>query len=150
MTKYFTYKGLEKIKKELNYLETVKRKEIAAQLKHAASFGDLSDNAGYQIAKETQAFLEDKILELKELICSAKVIEKRKTDRVQMCSIVLVVSDNQKQKFQIVEPEESNLQERKISFKSPLGKAFLGKYVGAKIKIKTPGGEIQYEILEIE
>ena len=150
MPKYFTPEGLEKIKKELNYLETVKRKEIAAQLKHAASFGDLSDNAAYQIAKETQAFLEDKILDLKELVRSAKVVEKKRTDRVQIGSIVLVVSDNEKQKFQIVEPEEANLQERKISFKSPLGKALLGKSVGVKIKIETPGGEIQYKILKIE
>ncbi len=150
MPKYFTPEGLEKIKKELNYLKTVKRREIAAQLKHAASFGDISDNAAYQIAKETQAFLEDKILELRELICSAKVVEKKKTDRVQICSIVLVVSDDQKQKFQIVEPEEVSLEKRKISFKSPLGKALLGKSVGDKIKIKTPGGEVQYKILKIE
>lgn len=151
MTKYLTFKGLEKFKKELNYLKTVKRKEIAERLKHAASFGDLSENFAYRQTKEDQSLLENKILELEEIVNQAKVIEKKKQNgRVQIGSIVLVVSNNQKEKFQIVEPEEVNLQERKISYQSPLGKALFGKSVGTKVRIETSEGKIEYKILKIE
>ena len=151
MTKYLTFKGLEKFKKELNYLKTVKRKEIAERLKHAASFGDLSENFAYQQTKEDQSFLEGKILELEKIVNQAKVIEKKKQNgRVQIGSIVLVASNNQKEKFQIVEPEEINLQEMKISYQYPLGKALFGKSVGAKVKIETSEGKIEYKILKIE
>ena len=151
MTKYLTFKGLEKFKKELNYLKTVKRKEIAERLKHAASFGDLSENFAYQQTKEDQSFLEGKILELEKIVNQAKVIEKKKQNgRVQIGSIVLVASNNQKEKFQIVEPEEINLQEMKISYQSPLGTALFSKSVGAKVRIETSEGKIEYKILKIE
>jgi len=150
MAKYLTSEGLEKLKKELNYLKTVKRREIAGRLRHTASFGDLSENFAYQQAKEDQAFLEGRILELKEIICQAKIIEKKENGKVQIGSMVLINSNGDKEKFQIVEPEEANPQEGKISYQSPLGEALLGKSVGAKIKMKTPEGKIQYKILKIE
>jgi len=150
MAKYLTSEGLEKLKKELNYLKTVKRREIAGRLRHTASFGDLSENFAYQQAKEDQAFLEGRILELKEIICQAKIIEKKENGKVQIGSMVLINSNGDKEKFQIVEPEEANPQEGKISYQSPLGEALLSKSVGAKIKMKTPEGKIQYKILKIE
>jgi transcription elongation factor GreA len=150
MVKYLTPEGLEKLKKELNYLKQVKRKEIAERLKHTASFGDLTENFAYQQAKEDQAFLEGRILELEEIIRSAKAIEKKETGKVQIGSIILVSSDGNREKFQIVESEETDPLKGKISYQSPLGKALLNKSVGAKIKIETPGGKIQYKILEIE
>ena len=151
MTKYLTFEGLEKFKKELNYLKTVKRKEIAERLRHAASFGDLSENFAYRQTKEDQSLLENKIIELEEIVNQAKVIEKKKQNgKVQIGSIVSVTSNNQKEKFQIVEPEEVNFQERKISYQSPLGKALFGKSVGVKVRIKIPEGKVEYKILKIE
>lgn len=147
--KYLTSKGLEKLKKELNHLKTVKRREIAERLRHAASFGDLSENAAYQEAKEAQGFLERKILELEKTIRSAKIIEKKGTEQIQIGSIVSVVSSVGKEKFQIVGPEEANPQEGKISYQSPLGKALLGRSVGSTIKVETPAGKMQYKILKI-
>ena len=152
MPSYLTPEGLEKLKKELNYLKTVKRKEIAESIKYAASFGDRSENFAYQQAKEDQSFLERRILELENIIRNVKVIKKEKTGKVQIGSMVTIVSlDNKKtEKFQIVGPEEVDLKEGRISFESPLGKALLGEYIGVKIKVETLEGKIQYKILKIE
>ncbi|MDP2864187.1 MAG: transcription elongation factor GreA [bacterium] len=148
--KYLTPEGLEKLKKELNYLKTVKRRESAETLRHTASFGDLSENFAYQQAKEDQMFLEGRILELGKIISQAKIIEKRKTDKVQLSSLVIVNLAGKKEKFQILGPEEADPAKGKISFESPLGKALLGKKVGNKIKIKTLDGKIEGKVLKIE
>lgn len=151
MPKYITLEGLEKIKKELDYLKTTKRKEVADKIGYAASFGDLSENAAYQRAKEDQGFLEGKILELEEIVRSAKIIEKPKqTDRVQIGSIILIDSGDKTEKFQVVGTEEANPMEGKISYQSPLGQALMDKKAGAKIKIDTPDGKIQYKIIKID
>jgi transcription elongation factor GreA len=151
MTKYLTLEGLEKLKKELDYLKKFKRKEIAERLKETASFGDLSENAAYQETKEAQAFLEGKILELEEITRRAKVIKKKKeTSKVEIGSMVSVGFNNQEQRFQIVGTEEVNPRKGKISYQSPIGKALLNKPVGAIIKIKTPAGKVQYKILKID
>lgn len=150
MVEYLTLEVLEKLKKELNYLKIVQRKEIAEKIKYAASFGDFKENAAYGEAKEAQAFLEGKILKLEVIIRTAQVVEKKGTDRVQIGSMVLVDSNGKKQKFQIVGLEEADPEKGKISYQSPLGKALLGKSVGAKTKVETPTGEIQYKIFKIE
>ena len=152
MEKYLTPEGLEKLKKELNYLKQVKRKEIAERLKQAIAFGDLSENFAYHETKEAQGFLEGRILELEGIIRSAKIIEKQKqTGRAQVGSTVLLIdTNNEKQKFKIVGSEEADILKGKISFESPLGQAILGKSEGDRIKIKAPEGEIQYKILKIE
>lgn len=149
MVKYLTPEGLEKFKKELNYLKTVKRKEIAERLRQTASFGDLTENFAYQQTKEDQIFLEDRILELEKITRGAKIIEKKKTGRIQIGSMVFLSSNGKREKFQIVGPEEANPQKGKISFESPLGKALLGKSVGTTIKIETPEDKIEYKILKI-
>jgi len=154
MVKYLTPKGLEELKKELNYLKQVKRKEIAERLKQAIAFGDLSENFAYHEAKETQGFLEGRILELERTIRNAKIIERQKqTAQVQVGSTVLLIDvNNEKQEFQITGPEEAAPLEGKISFESPLGKALLNKSIGDKIKIEIPEEqkEIIYKILKIK
>lgn len=150
MTKYLTPQGFEKFKKELNYLENVKRKEIAERLKHAVSFGDLSENAAYDEAKEAQGFLEGRILELKKIISTAELIKKKNTEKIQVGSTVLLCSNNKKEEFQIVGPDETDISNGKISYKSPLGKIILGKTKGSKVIIETPLGKTEYEILEIK
>ena len=149
--KYITQEGLEKLKKELNDLKTIKRKEIAGRLKEAISFGDLSENFAYQQAKEDQNFLENKILELENTIKNARVIKKeRQTDKIQIGSIVFVESNNRERlQFQIVGSEETDPEKNKISFESPLGKAFLDKTIGEIIEVETPDGKISYRILDM-
>jgi len=92
MVKYFTVQGLEKLKKELDYLEKVKRKEVSERLRHTAAQGDLKENAGYHAAKEQQGFVEGRIKELKEIISQSKIIEKKEGDQVQIGSFVCLES----------------------------------------------------------
>lgn len=150
MVKYLTSEGLEKIKKELHQLETVERRKIAERIKYAVSFGDLKENSGYQEAKDDQGFLEREILRLREIIVAAKIIKKEKqSEKVQIGSTVLADLDGKKQEFQIVDSEEVNLLEGKISFHSPLGKAFMDKSVGDMAKIETPDRNVEYKIVKI-
>jgi transcription elongation factor GreA len=150
--KYITIEGLEKLKKELNDLKTVKRRKLAKRLEEAISQGDLSENFAYQQAKEDQNFLESRIIELKNLIKESQIIKKQKqTDRVQVGSIISTESDNkEKFQFEIVGSEETNPAQNKISFESPLGKAFLNKMVGETAEINTPRGKSSYKILGIK
>ena len=149
--KYITIEGLKKLKKELNYLKTVKRKKIAELLREAISQGDLSENFAYQQAKEDQNFLEKRILELENTIKQAQIIKKeKKTDKIQVGSIVLVEFNKERGQFQIVGSEEADPEKNKISFESPLGKAFLDKTAGETTEVETPNGKISYKILKIE
>lgn len=152
MKKYFTAEGLEKLKKELDYLKNEKRKEIAGRLKLSSSYGDLSENADYQDAREAQGFLEGRISELEDLIRNAVVVDKKNIDLVQVGSVVLINEiDNPKvkEKFEIVGAEEANPFENKISPESPFGKAMLNRSRGEIIEVKTPRGILRYKILEI-
>ncbi|MCK4355381.1 transcription elongation factor GreA [Candidatus Parcubacteria bacterium] len=150
MSKYFTPDGLEKLKKEILELKTDKRREIAQRLKKAISYGDLSENADYAEAKEQQAFLEGRILELDNLIKTAKVVLKNSQNGwVQIGSVVLVKTDGTTEKFEIVGAEEASPLEGKISIESPIGRAFLDKPEGAIITVSAPQGDIRYKILKI-
>ncbi len=151
MSKYLTPEGLEKIKKELDYLKNVKRKEIAQRLKRTASMGDLSENAAYHEAKEAQGFLEGRILELERLIKEAKVVKKNdRTGWVQIGSTVILSLDHEWEKFKIVGTAEADPLNGKISLDSPLGKALLDKPEGATVTVETPNGKIKYKIVKIE
>jgi len=150
MTKYLTKEGLEKLKKELEHLETVKRKEVSERIRHTASQGDLKENAGYDAAKEEQGFVEARIRELKSIINQAQVISNKGNDKVQIGCSVLLESTDGKDEFQIVGPEEADILEGKISFKSPLGGALLEKKKGDIIKIETPSGQKEYKIIQIK
>ena len=150
MAEYITSEGLEKLKKELNYLKTVKIKEIADLIKHTASFGDLKENAAYTDAKERQAFLQGKILELQDRVNSAKIVENRQTGKVQVGSKVLISLDEKEEKIEIVGPGEVDSLNGKISYESPLGKAVLDKSVGDKMEVKIGDNNIKCKILKIE
>ncbi len=150
MAKYLTKEGLEKLQKELEHLENIKRKEVAEKLKQAISQGDLKENAGYDTAKDEQGFLEARIRELKGIIGQAEIIEKKESNKVQMCSVVSLSSGDGEEKFQLVGSEEADILENKISFQSPLGEALLNKKKGDIIKVNTPSGKTEYKIIKIE
>jgi transcription elongation factor GreA len=151
MRKKITIEGLEKLKKELDFLKNVKRKEVAKCLQEAISFGDFSENFTYQQLKDEQSFLENRIYELEQTIKSVVIIKtKKQSDKVQIGSIIKVISNNQTQKFQIVGSEESDPTQNKISFQSPFGKAILNKSIGETVEVKTPHGKVNYKILEIK
>ncbi|MDD3386682.1 MAG: transcription elongation factor GreA [Candidatus Pacebacteria bacterium] len=149
--KYLTQEGLDNLKKELEYMKKEGRIEVSEQLKEAISFGDLSENAAYDEAKERQSMLESKILETERLINSAKVIEKNGNKGwVTVGSYVTIKNESGEERYHIVGEEEANPIENRISFKSPLGKELMDKPKGAEIKIETPKGVIKYKILKIE
>ncbi|HJN62163.1 MAG TPA: transcription elongation factor GreA [Candidatus Parcubacteria bacterium] len=151
MEKFLTPEGFKKLKKELQHLKEVKRKDMAQRLKKSISYGDLSENSEYQEAKEAQGFLEGKIVELEELMTSAEIISPKKNSGVaQIGSTILVSSGLRKEKFRIVGAEEANPVEGKISADSPLGKAVLNQSSGAKVEIKTPDGKVLYKIIKVE
>jgi transcription elongation factor GreA len=152
MDKYLTKEGLEKLKQELDHLKKEERIKIAEELKEAISFGDLSENAAYDEAKETQAFLEGKIAELEKLINNAKVIEESNGNQgwVKVGTFVTVDDGKEKIEYQIVGEEEANPIEKRISFKSPLGQALLDKPKGAVVEVKTLKGSVKYKIVSIK
>lgn len=150
MKKYLTQDGLEKLKKELDHLEKVKRKEISERLRHTASQGDLKENAGYDAAKEEQGFVEARIRQLKEIINQSQVIEKKNNGQVEVGCFVCLKSKDGEERFQIVSPEESDVLNNKISFKSPLGEKLFNRKKGDSVKIEIAGGKKEYKILKIE
>lgn len=151
MSEYLSKEGLEKLKNELYDLKTKKRKEIASRLEHAKTLGDLSENAEYQEAKEEQSLVETQIAEHEETIRNAVVIAKASsTDVVSVGSTVRVSSSQGEETYTIVGSEEASPAEGKISNESPLGRSFLGRRVGDRVEVKTPGGVISYQILEIK
>jgi len=147
--KYLTQEGLDKLKKELERLKKDERIKVAEELKTAISFGDLSENAAYDDAKENQAQLEARIIEVEKLIHNAKVIKHNKKGWVEVGSMVTLTDGKAENTYQIVGEEEANPLENRLSFKSPLGSAMINKPEGAKIKIQTPKGVIEYKILKI-
>jgi len=152
MKKYLTPEGLEKLKKELQYLKTVKRKEIAERLEKSIAYGDLTENSEYHETKEAQGFLEGRILELEDLLNNAVLIPpaEKQNGLAQIGSTVLVKAGSEKESFRIVGAKEANPLEGKISADSPLGKAILNQTKGVMIEVETPQGRVQYKILKIE
>jgi transcription elongation factor GreA len=153
MTKVIISKeGLENLKKELQELKTVKRKEVAARIKRALEQGDLTENAEYAEAKEEQAFLEGKIIEIGNKIKQAEILDKfpKTTNKVGIGSKITVQFDSSNVIYQIVGSSEASPSEGKISNESPAGKAFMGHKIGDTVEVETPGGKMRYEILKIE
>lgn len=145
--------GYEKLQEEREYLVTVKRKEVAQKLKEARSFGDLSENAEYDEAKNEQAILESRINELELLIANAIVVEDHEvsTDEIGVGSIVKIkdIEFDEIETLQIVGSTESDPDNGKISDESPIGKAALRKKVGDVFEVEAPAGLIKFEVLEI-
>ena len=149
---YLTKEGLQKLREELEVLETDKRKEIARRLKEAASFGDLSENAEYQEVKEEQAFVDGRVDELREILRNARIIDGRNghADSVQIGSAVEVLGDDKKKrKFLLVGNEQADPFNCKVSPESPLGKALLGRKKGEAIDLLTTNGKKTYHIVKI-
>lgn len=151
-----TKEGLEKLKEELNFLKEVKRKEVAERLKEAISYGDLSENAEYEEAKNEQAFVEGRILELEEKIKYAKIIDdkSKKGAIVQLGSKVVIQNLTTKNKggeeFTIVGSTEADPMNYKISNVSPVGKALLDHIAGDTVKVSAPAGFMEYKILKVK
>ena len=150
MTQYLTKESLKKAQDDLEKMKKQGRKEISIQLKQAIEFGDLSENASYTAAKDAQANLERKILELENLIKNAEIVEKNTDGTVQIGSTVKIKSEGEIYEYTIVSPREANPGKSLISNESPLGKAFMGKKKGEKVDVQTPGGISQYEIIEVK
>ena len=149
-----TQEGYEKLEKELDYLRTTKRAEIAEKIKVALGFGDLSENSEYDEAKNAQAANETKIAELENKLRYAKIIDESEIDTktVQVGNTVKVLDMefNEEESYTIVGSTEVNLAENKISNESPLGKALLGAKKGDTIDVNAPAGIIKYKILAIK
>ena len=148
-----TQEGYDKLEKELNYLKTDKRADIAERIKVALGFGDLSENSEYDEAKNAQAENEVRIAELENKLRHAKIIDEKDidTDVVQVGNIVKVldIEFNEEIEYTIVGSTEVNLAENKISNESPIGKALLGAKKGATVEVDAPAGVIKYEIRKI-
>ena len=145
--------GFEKLEKELDYLRTTKRAEIAEKIKVALGFGDLSENSEYDEAKNAQAENEGKIAELENKIRYAKIIDESEIDTktVQVGNIVKVHDEEYDEDvtYTIVGSTEADSLNNKISNESPVGKALLGKKVGDTVTVETPAGEFSYKVLSI-
>ena len=151
---YLTKEGKEEKLKHLEYLKTVRRNEVAAQIKAAREYGDLSENSEYDAARADQAILESEIEMLEETLRIAKIVDtnKRKTDCVGIGNIVTVYDNdfNEEVTYTIVGSIESKPLENIISNQSPIGSALMGKKVGDTISANTPGGHISLKILSIK
>jgi transcription elongation factor GreA len=142
----------EELKKELEFLHTTRRKEVAEQLEYARSLGDLSENAEYQEAREMQAAVEERVQKLEAILKNAKIVSGSKSDIVGMGSVVTVqkLGVDEKHTYTIVGAEEADMMAGKISYHSPLGNALLGKKKGDEFSFHTPKGTQKYKILKVE
>ena len=150
---YMTEEGYNKILAEINYLESVKRPEISAQIAEARDKGDLSENAEYDAAKEAQGILEGKIAQLKGLVANARLIDEKqiKTDVVQIMNKVKLknVANGAVMTYTLVSDSEANLKENKLAISTPIAQGLMGKKVGDVAEIKVPSGILKFEIMEI-
>ena len=148
-----TREGLEKMKQDLEYLKTTRRTEVAARIKTAIAFGDLSENSEYDDAKNEQAFIEGQILNLEQQLKNAKVVEEEDlhTDVISEYCFVEIQNTETEEilKFQIVGSVEAKPFENKISNESPVGKAILGHSVGDIVDVQVPAGLIHLKINSI-
>lgn len=143
----------DELKKELDFLTTVRRKKIAESLEYARSLGDLSENAEYQEAREMQAATEERIRKLTLILQSAKIMtEGKRGDTISLGSTVIIQKGGEKEshRYTIVGSEEANMIERKISHLSPMGAALMGKKKGESFTFDTPNGKMQYKIVSVE
>lgn len=149
-----TYEGLQKLEQELEFLKAVKRREVAERIKQALSFGDLSENSEYDEAKNEQAHVEGRIVQLENMLKNAKVIDEDdvKTDVVSVGSKVTILDMEFKEEveYYIVGSAEANPGQFKISNESPVGSALMGKKKGTVVDVVVPDGIVKYKILSIK
>ena len=147
---------LDALKDELYYLETVREKEVAEQIKEARSFGDLSENSEYDEAKTEQGKLYSRIAEIKVLIDNAEIVDNidhdAPKDTVTLGSIVKVrdIEDDYEETYEIVGSQEANPREGRISYDSPVGRALRGHRAGEQVTVEAPAGNLKFEIVSVE
>jgi transcription elongation factor GreA len=150
---FLTRQGYQKLQEELEYLRTVKRQEVANRLHEAMEGGELIEDAEYEAAKNEQAFVEGRIIELEMLLANARVIEESdgKLDVVQVAARVTIQEDeNEPEVYTIVGPAEANPREGRISLESPLGRALMDRRAGETVRVEAPGGSFVVQILKVE
>ncbi len=149
---YLSKEKFKELTAELETLKTVKRKEIADELEYAKSLGDLSENAEYQEAREAQAALEVRIATLENVLSHVEIMAVHHSSNVEVGSRVHVRKNGDKELkvYTMVGSEETDMATGKISFRSPLGNALMGKKKGEEFTFKTPGGVAKYVVVEIE
>jgi transcription elongation factor GreA len=149
---YLTKEKYDTLAKELDYLRTDRRKEVAENLEYAKKLGDLSENAEYHEARERQAEVEDRIRHLEGIMKEASIIVGKHSDIISIGSSVSIVREGEKEIhiYTIVSSEEADSVSGKLSNLSPLGSALIGKKSGDSVKVKTPKGVISYTISEIK
>ena len=152
-TTYMTASGLQKLKEELQHLESVERPRVIAAIAEAREKGDLSENAEYDAAKEEQGVLESRIAMLRGKIMDARIIDETSinTDEVQILTKVRVqnLKTGQEKVYQLVTEGEANILEGKIATTTPIAKGLMGKKVGDTAEVVVPAGKLQFKILEI-
>jgi transcription elongation factor GreA len=148
-----TAEGFKKLSEEIEYLSSVKREEIAERIKEARDFGDISENSEYNEAKNEQAKLEMRILNLEQKLRHARVLSgsEIKTDKVGIGSKVSLkdVKSGKNHRYVIVGSAEANPAQMRLSNESPVGKAIMGRKAGETVKVSTPRGKVQYKIVSI-
>ena len=150
---YLTNEGFLEIEEELNHLKDVKRPEVIKALKEARALGDLSENADYDAARNEQAQIEGRILELEKILETAEIIEKKGTDKVGLGTTVVLryldEDDDDTEEYKIVGSKEADPSKNKISNESPLAKAIFGAKAGDERTVDSPRGKYRVEIVEI-
>lgn len=150
---YLTEEGLKKLQEDLHQLKTVDRPGISKQIAEARDKGDLSENAEYDAAKDAQGLLELKISKMEALVATVRIIDETKIDTSHvsvMCKVrIKNIKNNAEMSYILVAETEADLKSGKISVSSPIGHGLLGKKVGDVADIETPGGIVQFEVLDI-
>jgi transcription elongation factor GreA len=150
---YYTKDGLEKLTSDLSRLKSKGRADIARQIAEARDKGDLSENAEYDAAKDAQGHLEAKIAQLEDLVSNARLLDENNIDTSKVSILSKVTIKNKKNNasvtYTLVSEEEADLKAGKISTMSPIGKGLLGKKIGEVALIKTPAGEMEFEVIKI-
>ena len=151
---HLTPEGYEKLRKELEYLKTVKRRELSKAIGEARAHGDISENAEYDAAKEAQAHNESRIAELEGKLANVRIIENENipTDKIFIGAIVTMqdLDNDEELTYMLVSPEEASYEENKISIYSPIGKGLLGHKAGESLEIQVPAGTLKYKIKKIK
>jgi transcription elongation factor GreA len=149
---YVTADGLKKLEEELEQLRTVKRAEVAQRLHEAMEDGELIENAEYEAAKNEQAFVEGRILELEHMIAQARIIQPKKSGGVVRIGNTVVVQEgsNPPETYTIVGAAEANPKEGLISNESPLGQALLERKVGDEVEVRAPAGVLRFKIAKVK
>jgi transcription elongation factor GreA len=152
-TLYLTKQRQQELEDELQFLTTVRRREVAQKIAEARSHGDLSENGDYDAAKDEQGLLELKIAKIGEILANAQIVnaDQFSYDKVHILSKVQLknLDNNEVFEYKMVSPEESDFEQNKISVTSLVGKALMGKVIGDQVQIKVPAGVLNYEILNI-